>query len=148
MGKKDLGLGIGAFILGIASLVYFLELPGNSGYYPKIISAAIIALGAVITLTGWKERKEEEAAKQQPSAPAKHISYKSVALVGVILFIYYFAFQYIGYTIPTCLLMIATSVGLGYKKWKVLIPTAVFVSIGLYLAFTQLFNIRFMGMFF
>ncbi len=41
-----------------------------------------------------------------------------------------------------------TSVTLGYRKWKVLIPAAVFVSIGLYLAFTQVFNIRFMGMFF
>ena len=70
------------------------------------------------------------------------------AQIAAYLFIYYFAFQYIGYTIPTFLLIMATSVTLGYRKWKVLIPAAVFVSIGLYLAFTQVFNIRFMGMFF
>ena len=64
------------------------------------------------------------------------------------LAIYYFAFQTISYTISTFLLMVATSVTLGYRNWKVLIPTTALVSIGLYLAFSQLFNVRFMGMFF
>ncbi|MCI5625496.1 MAG: tripartite tricarboxylate transporter TctB family protein [Clostridiales bacterium] len=102
MEKKDLGLGIGATLLGIATMVYFFNIPPKSAFFPKMISGAIII----------------------------------------------FAFQYIGYTIPTFLLIMATSVTLGYKKWKVLVPAAVLVSIGLYLAFTQVFNIRFMGMFF
>lgn len=45
-------------------------------------------------------------------------------------------------------MIIATSVTLGYKKWKILLPTAVLVSIGLYVAFTQVFNVRFPGVFF
>ena len=45
-------------------------------------------------------------------------------------------------------MMLATSVTLGYRNWKVLIPTDLLISIGLYLAFTQLFHVRFMGLFF
>jgi hypothetical protein len=44
--------------------------------------------------------------------------------------------------------MVATSLTLGYRNFKVLLPTALLVSIGLYLSFTQLFHVRFMGIFF
>ena len=57
-------------------------------------------------------------------------------------------FQYIGYTIPTFLMIAGTAFTLGYRNWKVMIPTALAVSICLYLAFTQLFNVRFPGIFF
>ena len=134
MEKKDLGLGIGATLLGIATMIYFFNIPPKSAFFPKMISGAIIILGFVITFNAVRAMKE--------------IAYDRVGLIAAYLFIYYFAFQYIGYTIPTFLLIMATSVTLGYRKWKVLIPAAVFVSIGLYLAFTQVFNIRFMGMFF
>lgn len=145
--KKDLGLGIGATLLGIATMIYFFSIPAKSAFFPKMISSAIIILGLVITFNAVKAMK---AAPEKPgqSAPKKEIAYGSVGLIVAYLFIYYFAFQYVGYTIPTFLLIMATSVTLGYKKWKILIPSAVFVSVGLYLAFTQVFNIRFMGMFF
>ena len=132
MGKKDCGLGIGAIVLGIAVFVYFQGLPGAAGSYPKLVSAAIVILG--ILIPAQKEKK--------------NISYKTVALIVVYLFAYYFLFQYVGYVIPTFLMMLATSVTLGYRNWKVLIPTDLLISIGLYLAFTQLFHVRFMGLFF
>ena len=84
----------------------------------------------------------------QAQKEKKNISYKTVALIVVYLFAYYFLFQYVGYVIPTFLMMLATSVTLGYRNWKVLIPTDLLISIGLYLAFTQLFHVRFMGLFF
>lgn len=148
MAKKDLGLGIGAVILGIVTLKYFLGLPGKSGYYPKIISGAIIILGIVIILNAVKAMKKSAPASPEQKASKKEISYKHVALIVLYLAIYYFAFQTISYTISTFLLMVATSVTLGYRNWKVVIPTTALVSIGLYLAFSQLFNVRFMGMFF
>lgn len=144
MGKKDCGLGIGAIVLGIAAFVYFQGLPGAAGSYPKLVSAAIVILGILILAGSFKAVPKKEPEQQDK----KKISYKSVALIVVYLFAYYFLFQYVGYVIPTFLMMLATSVTLGYRNWKVLIPTDLLVSIGLYLAFTQLFHVRFMGLFF
>ena len=144
MGKKDCGLGIGAIVLGIAAFVYFQGLPGAAGSYPKLVSAAIVILGILILAGSFKAVPKKESEQQDK----KKISYKSVALIVVYLFAYYFLFQYVGYVIPTFLMMLATSVTLGYRNWKVLIPTDLLVSIGLYLAFTQLFHVRFMGLFF
>lgn len=145
LGKKDLGLGIGSIVLGIVTLIYFLGLPGNAGYYPKIISIAIIVLGAVITLGGVRHMKYTPV-QEKPSG--KTISYGTVALIVAYLAVYYVAFHRFSYTISTFLLVMATSVTLGYRKWKILVPVAVLISIGLYLAFTQVFHVRFMAMFY
>ena len=144
MGKKDCGLGVGAIVLGIAAFVYFQGLPGAAGSYPKLVSAVIVILGILIVAGSFRTAKKEE----QEQKEKKNISYKTVALIVVYLFAYYFLFQYVGYVIPTFLMMLATSVTLGYRNWKVLIPTDLLISIGLYLAFTQLFHVRFMGLFF
>ena len=140
MEKKDLGLGIGAVVLGMATLVYFLGLPGNAGYYPKLISIAIIILGLVIAL------KTVSAKEEKPGG--KTIAYPAVMLIIAYLAVYYFAFHKLSYTISTFLLVMATSVTLGYRKWKILVPVAALIAVGLYLAFTQVFHVRFMAMFF
>lgn len=147
MNKKEFGLGIGATVLGAATMIYFLSIPPKSAFYPRIISIAIIILGLAIT---YNAVRAAGAAPVNPGQPAakKEISYSSVALIAAYLVIYYFAFQYIGYTIPTFLMIMAASVTLGYRKWKILIPTALLVSIGLYVAFSQIFNVRFPGVFF
>ena len=148
MNKKELGLGIGAIALGVATLGYFLSIPPKSAFYPRLISIAIIALGLVITFNAVKAMKAAPVNPEQPAAKKAQISYSSVGLIIAYLFVYYFAFQFIGYTIPTFLMIIATSITLGYKKWKILLPTALLVSIGLYVAFSQVFNVRFPGVFF
>lgn len=149
MNKKEFGLGIGAVALGAATMIYFLSIPPKSAFYPRMISIAIMILGLVIALNAVKAAKAAKAAPGKPEQAAKKdISYSSVALITVYLFVYYFAFQYIGYTVPTFLMIVAASVTLGYRKWKILIPTALLVSIGLYVAFSQIFNVRFPGVFF
>lgn len=146
MEKKDLGLGIGAVVLGMATLVYFLGLPGNAGYYPKLISIAIIILGLVIALNAVRALKTVSAKEEKPGG--KTIAYPAVMLIIAYLAVYYFAFHKFSYTISTFLLVMATSVTLGYRKWKILVPVAALMSVGLYLAFTQVFHVRFMAMFF
>lgn len=145
--KMDLGLGTGAVVLGIVTMVYFLGLPGKAGYYPKLISGAIIILGIVIILNAVKAIKSAPANLEQ-NVSKKEISYKSVALIVAYLVIYYFTFHTVSYILSTFLLMVATSVTLGYRNWKILIPTTAIVSIGIYFIFTQVFNVRFMAMFF
>lgn len=145
--NMDLGLGTGAVVLGIVTMVYFLGLPGKAGYYPKLISGAIIILGIVIILNAVKAIKSAPANLEQ-NVSKKEISYKSVALIVAYLVIYYFTFHTVSYILSTFLLMVATSVTLGYRNWKILIPTTAIVSIGIYFIFTQVFNVRFMAMFF
>ncbi len=147
MNKKEFGLGIGAAALGAATMIYFLSIPPKSAFYPRMISIAIIILGLVIIFSAVKAAKAAPDKPEQAKAK-KEISYSSVALIIIYLFVYYFAFQYIGYTIPTFLMIVAASATLGYRKWKILLPTALLVSIGLYVAFSQVFNVRFPGVFF
>lgn len=85
--NMDLGLGTGAVVLGIVTMVYFLGLPGKAGYYPKLISGAIIILGIVIILNAVKAIKSAPANLEQ-NVSKKEISYKSVALIVAYLVIY------------------------------------------------------------
>jgi hypothetical protein len=150
--KKDLGLGIGAILLGAVTWLYFRTLPGSAGSYPKMISVITVLLGIVIALRAVKALRTAPGSPEQFSSGEdtsdKKPSYRSVALIVLYLIIYYFLFQKFSYTISTFLLMVATSLTLGYRNFKVLLPTALLVSIGLYLSFTQLFHVRFMGIFF
>ena len=57
MEKKDLGLGIGATLLGIATMIYFFNIPPKSAFFPKMISGAIIILGIVITFNAVRAMK-------------------------------------------------------------------------------------------
>ena len=79
MNKKELGLGIGAIALGIATLVYFLNIPPKSAFYPRMISIAIILLGLVITFNAVKAMKAAPVQPEQPAAKAQ-ISYSSVSV--------------------------------------------------------------------
>lgn len=66
MEKKDLGLGIGATLLGIATMIYFFNIPPKSAFFPKMISGAIIILGIVITFNAVRAMK---AAPENRSSP-------------------------------------------------------------------------------
>jgi cobalamin synthase len=151
MGKLDFGLGLGSMALGIILYFYFDSLPSDSAFYPKIICYAIILLGAIITITGRLRMKVEKGqgdGKTESSGQKDPKSYRTVLLVVLYLFAYYFLFQVVGYTIPMFLLIVGTVYTLGYRKWKVLLPVALGVSAGLYLVFTQVFRIKFPGAFF
>lgn len=151
MAKKDSILGVVSIAFG--AWVYYIAstLKKKAAFWPKIVAAGIIILGVIILVNALLELRRQASGKQQ--APAKKEKtakpqYIKVAAIVAILFIYYFMFQYFSYTIATALLIFSTSVVLGYRNWKVLIPTSVIVSVVLYTAFTYLFNIHFPGIFF
>lgn len=149
MGKKDVCLGAVSLAFGIWMFVMAAQMKSGPAFWPKIVAAGIIILGGIILVMGIiqvsKEKKSGgQAAKKEKAKPQYG---KVLAVIGV-LAIYFFAFQTIGYTIPTFLMICATSFILGYRNWKVMIPTSLIVSVGLYLAFTKLFGINFPGVFF
>lgn len=146
--KKDFGVGVASLAFG--TWIYYMSgsLKAKSAFWPKLIAGAIVLLGVVIVVFSILElmKDKKTGAKDKP-AKAKP-DYLRVALITALLFAYYFGFQYFSYTISTFLLILCTSVILGYKKWKVLVPSSLLVSIGLYVAFSQFLGTHFTAMFF
>ena len=146
--KKDLGVGVASLAFG--AWIYYVSgsLKAKSAFWPKLIAGAIVLLGIVILAVSILEliKDKKTGAKDKP-AKAKP-DYIRVALISALLFAYYFGFQYFSYTISTFLLILSTSVSLGYKNWKVLLPSSLLVSIGLYIAFSQFLGTHFTAMFF
>lgn len=146
--KKDLGVGVASLAFG--AWIYYVSgsLKAKSAFWPKLIAGAIVLLGIVILVVSILElmKDKKTGAKDKP-AKAKP-DYLRVALITALLFAYYFGFQYFSYTISTFLLILSTSVILGYKNWKVLLPSSLLVSIGLYIAFSQFLGTHFTAMFF
>ena len=146
--KKDLGVGVASLAFG--AWIYYVSgsLKAKSAFWPKLIAGAIVLLGIVILAVSILEliKDKKTGAKDKP-AKAKP-DYIRVALISALLFAYYFGFQYFSYTLSTFLLILSTSVILGYKNWKVLLPSSLLVSIGLYIAFSQFLGTHFTAMFF
>ena len=146
--KMDLGVGVASLAFG--AWIYYVSgsLKAKSAFWPKLIAGAIVLLSIVILAVSILEliKDKKTGAKDKP-AKAKP-DYIRVALISALLFAYYFGFQYFSYTISTFLLILSTSVILGYKNWKVLLPSSLLVSIGLYIAFSQFLGTHFTAMFF
>lgn len=106
-----------------------------------LLGIVILAVSILELIKDKKTGAKDKPAKAKPD-------YIRVALISALLFAHYFGFQYFSYTISTFLLILSTSVILGYKNWKVLLPSSLLVSIGLYIAFSQFLGTHFTAMFF
>lgn len=127
------------------------NLKSGAAFWPKIVAGTIILLGAIIMVMGvltYTYAKKQSSGKMAAATAKVKPRYLQVLTVIAVLIIYYFAFQYIGYTIPTFLMICVTSIILGYRNWKVMVIIALLISAGLYFAFSNLFGIRFPGIFF
>lgn len=149
MHKKD--LGVGAVSVAFGAWIYYMTttMKAKAAFWPKIVAGGIIILGVIIIANALLDmRKVKSNPPQTSKKPKEKPNYPRVLAIIVMLVIYYFLFTRFSYIIATILLMIGTSAILGYRNWKVLIPTAVITSVLLYVAFSQLFNVHFPGVFF
>ena len=155
MPKKDIGLGVVSVGFGAWILYYTAEnIKKKSAFWPNIIGWGIIALGVVILAIGVfnfiKEKKANggQAEKKAVDKKAELNKYLKVAAVVGLLVVFYFVFQYVSYILAMVILMIGTSFILGYRNWKIMIPTALILSVLLYVTFTQVFHVHFPGPFY
>lgn len=155
MKKSDFTLGGLSVVLGGWILYMTTTMKAKAAFWPKIVAYGIILMGAIIVIQALlaftKQRKKEKAAgqaKEATQAPKAGANIGRVVMIIALLAAYYFGFQYFSYVVSTIVLIAGTSVILGYRNWKVLLPTAVIISITLYLAFSNLFHIHFPGIFF
>ncbi|MCI6260367.1 MAG: tripartite tricarboxylate transporter TctB family protein [Pyramidobacter sp.] len=134
-------VGFGAWMFNTAT-----HFKAKAAFWPKIVAGAIILMGIVIALTALYEARvgKGAAAGKAKKAPP---SYTRVLAIIALMLAYFFAFQKTGYIIPTFAMICGISVILGYRNWKVMVPTALIISVGLYFAFTRLFGVHFMGLY-
>ncbi len=147
MPKKDIILG--SVSVGFGAWVYYIAstLKKKAAFWPKIVAAGIIILGLIILVMGILNLRNKKAGAQKKLSK-EQANYLRVLAVVALMVIFYFIFKYVSYILAAFILMVGTSVVLGYRNWKVLLPTACIMSVGLYLAFSQLFNVHFPGAFF
>ena len=150
MNKKEIGLG--AASVGFGAWMYWMatQMKAKAAFWPKLVAWGIIMIGALIVLHEILtfRKNENTPAEKKNDKPKSKPRYDRVLMILGLLIVWYFAFTIFSYTISTALLMIGISYVLGYRKWKIMILTAVITSLTLYLAFSQLFNVRFPGVFF
>jgi len=147
MQSKDMGLGAVAIVFGTWMLYVAGQLKAGAAFWPKIVASGIIVLGIIIFIYGglaYKKARSQSNHKKEKAKP----QYINVISVTILLMIYYFSFQYFSYIISTFFLISMTSMILGYRNWKVMIPTSLIVSVFLYFVFVKLFGINFPGVFF
>lgn len=150
MNKKEIGLG--AASVGFGAWMYWMatQMKAKAAFWPKLVAWGIIMIGALIVLHEILtfRKNGNTPAEKKNDKPKSKPRYDRVLMILGLLIVWYFAFTMFSYTISTALLMIGISYVLGYRKWKIMILTAVITSLTLYLAFSQLFNVRFPGVFF
>lgn len=150
MNKKEIGLGAASVGFGVWMYWMSTQLKAKAAFWPKLVAWGIIIIGALILLheiLTFRKNEKKPSEKKSEKTKAKP-RYDRVLIILGMMVVWYFLFTMFSYTISTALLMIGISYVLGYRKWKVMIPTAVITSLTLYLAFSQLFNVRFPGIFF
>ena len=112
----------------------------SPGFWPSIISAMIIVLGALIGIGGmirWQrvsgsEQAAMPAAKGQSGAAAGTVK---IAIAITMLFAYYGLSHVFGIPMASMLAVPAFAVLMGEWRFKVLIPIALILPIGLYIFF-------------
>jgi putative tricarboxylic transport membrane protein len=142
--QKDLGLGLVSALLGILVFAGAMGMPKGPRFFPQLIGGLIILLGLGMIITAIPALLRQ-AVKEKPPV---QFQYRRVLIVIGILAAYYVLFCFAGFTIPTFLLITSTALILGYRNWKVLLLSAVPITVGLYLIFTLIFQVRFPGFFF
>lgn len=148
--KKDIGLGVVSIGFGTWIILYTAaEIKKKSQFWPTVIGWGIVILGALILAMGIfnliKEKKASagKTAAKKTDAKEDMRKYLKVAAVMGLLVVFYFVFQYVSYVLATVILIVGTSVLLGYRNWKILIPVAVVMAVALYLVFWKVFNVHF-----
>ncbi len=144
MRKKNMIIAISSIIFGIWMYYTASQLKSGPDFWPKIVAAGIIILGAIILSWVFTDKKKEENSSENKGNIK---DYFNVIAVVFLLVVYYFAMQIVGYTIPTFFLINGTTFILGYRNLKVTCITSLIITIVLYLSFTHLFGINFPGAF-
>ncbi len=127
----------GAYVMwnSLARMTYYNYERGapGPGFLPFWLSVGLVGLGTILTLRALR------AANVAPSSPwPDALARRRLALVFVSLVVTLLVFEPLGFVVTMGAFMIVVARGLGFRSWKVLLPTALAVAVGLYAMFSWL----------
>ncbi len=144
----DIIVALAAIVVGLTFYFGAAEFSGAARIFPQVFGIALSVLGLALLGISWilpmhKEKKAEgkRTPQEVQSAEKKQINWRIPAFV-VLMVLYYFAFKWIGYLVPTLILVFFTSYILGYKKHWMNALFSVLLTTGLYVVFTFVFKVR------
>ena len=112
-----------------------LRQPGP-GLFPFLLGLLLILFALILLKRSASLRWPEEGAKPffLPGG------WKRVGSIGVILLFATFAFESIGYLLTFFFLLVALMWRAGLKSWRIILLTAFFATLGIYVVFVLLLN--------
>jgi len=144
---NDLILSTASIIIGAIVIISSLSMKASVAFFPKLSASFLMILGVILLATTLLKKLELSKNEKVNKFDVQKVI--RVALVIAILFAYYLAINFLGYTIPTFLLIFTIVYVLDYRNLKANLMTSLGVSIGLYLIFTYIFQVHFpKGLFF
>jgi len=138
--SRDIFLSIGILIFAVSAFLYSNNFSNNEFYgpdfFPKIINISMMILGGymlVKSLFTFKNSKESFKFNQQTAL--------KILLFILLMIGYFLLFFILGFIISSIIFLLFAQWIFGVKNKLTIIIVSALVPIGLYLFFTQLFNI-------
>lgn len=133
--KNDVIFSIFTIILGVIIIVLTKNMPRGASIFPLMIGGLLILLGLILLGTTIRAKY-----------PVKGISnvkipFIELALFIILLVLFYFVFERIGYIIATALVIFLTTILSNYKKYKVSAITSIVISVAMFFIFAELFGV-------
>jgi putative tricarboxylic transport membrane protein len=130
-----IAIGVGVVIESFR-LKLGTPLTPQPGFFPFIGGSLLIGLSIVLLVQGWLRRGEST---RKPREVAGGLRKPAILIAS--LSVYTAALSYLGYVLPTIILVAAILRVLGVTSWKVLILASLGLSIGAYLLFGRVLGI-------
>lgn len=137
---RDIFLSLVILLFAISAFLYSNNFSNNEFYgpnfFPKIITISMIVLAGYMLVTSLIHARKSTKSFEFN----KHTAMK-IALFILLMAGYFFLFFVVGFIISSIVFLILAQWIFGVKNKITVLAVSVLVPIGLYLFFTQLFNI-------
>lgn len=115
-------------------------------FWPKIITIGLAVMGLILTIQGLVRLFGERAVKKRKKENAttltkKRSTFLRPAGIGFGLLVYYALVEPLGIVVSSIMALLGFALIYGERRWKILIPVAVLLPIGLYYFFVKVANI-------
>jgi len=146
--RRDFIIGLAMAL--IAALVIFVLIPQgvaepkkvkfaalSPSYYPRIVAIALLLIGAAVSVRALIANTADEApdVERHPQAMQRFL------LIFVIIAICALSIGWLGFIVASSLVLLATMLLAGERRFQVIIPIAILVPVGLYFFFLKVAGI-------
>lgn len=137
---------VGLILLFLGLVLWFFIIPTQvfgqeQSYFPKILTAWLIVLSVILIVKGYfKKHKVKQNVSKLQNYRSEHIR---IIIVTIILIMYVFLIDLLGYFITTILVLLLLMFYLGVRNWKVLLLVVIITVIGFYYFFEVGMKFRF-----